>query len=173
MPSALLLALLGFFTGYGHPFTGVGLAAGARPSDPELIYSYEARGILGILLQTGLGKVGLLISPYSVRSERAACEELEYRLLRRWFPDMSQMEPASTSLPSERTVVDCSATLSLSGSSIRTQSSEDGARTEVTVAADGGPRNLRTVCSDSTWARCIVVAAGGTEDEDRTRCAAS
>jgi membrane protease YdiL (CAAX protease family) len=50
----LLLALLGFFTGYGHPFTGTGLVAGPAPREPELVYSYQARGILGILLQSGL-----------------------------------------------------------------------------------------------------------------------
>lgn len=33
-------------------------------------------------------KASLLISLYSVRSERAFCEELEYNLLFRWFFDM-------------------------------------------------------------------------------------
>jgi hypothetical protein len=51
---SLLLALLGFFTSYGHPFTGAGLVAGFVPSQTELVYSYEARAILGILLQTCL-----------------------------------------------------------------------------------------------------------------------
>ena len=37
-------------------------------------------------------KASLLISLYSVRSERAFCEELEYNLLFRWFLDMSLME---------------------------------------------------------------------------------
>ena len=37
-------------------------------------------------------KASLLISLYSVRSERAFCEELEYNLLFRWFPDMDLME---------------------------------------------------------------------------------
>ena len=37
-------------------------------------------------------KASLLISLYSVRSERAFCEELEYNLLFRWFLDMKLME---------------------------------------------------------------------------------
>src|SRR6478735_7504674 len=39
-------------------------------------------------------KASLLISLFSVRSERAFCEELEYQLLWRWFLDMSLMEPS-------------------------------------------------------------------------------
>ena len=38
-------------------------------------------------------KASLLIALYSVRSERAFCEELDYHLLFRWFLDMSLMEP--------------------------------------------------------------------------------
>jgi IS5 family transposase len=37
-------------------------------------------------------KASLLISLYSVRSERAFCEQLDYDLLWRWFLDMSLME---------------------------------------------------------------------------------
>ncbi len=37
-------------------------------------------------------KASLLIDFYSVRSERAFCEELDYNLLFRWFLDMSLME---------------------------------------------------------------------------------
>ncbi len=37
-------------------------------------------------------KASLLISLYSVRSERAFCEALEYNLLFRWFLDMNLME---------------------------------------------------------------------------------
>lgn len=37
-------------------------------------------------------KASLLISLYSVRSERAFCEELDYNLLFRWFLDMELME---------------------------------------------------------------------------------
>ena len=39
-------------------------------------------------------KASLLISLYSVRSERAFCEGLEYNLLFRWFLDMNLMEPS-------------------------------------------------------------------------------
>src|SRR5919202_1745073 len=39
-------------------------------------------------------KASLLIALYSVRSERAFCEELEYHLLYRWFLDMSVVEPS-------------------------------------------------------------------------------
>jgi transposase len=39
-------------------------------------------------------KASLLISLYSVRSERAFCEQLNYDLLWRWFLDMSLMEPS-------------------------------------------------------------------------------
>jgi transposase len=39
-------------------------------------------------------KASLLISLYSVRSERAFCEELDYHLLFRWFLDMSLVEPS-------------------------------------------------------------------------------
>ena len=36
----------------------------------------------------------LLISLYSIRSERAFCEELDYNLLYRWFLDMDLLEPS-------------------------------------------------------------------------------
>jgi transposase len=39
-------------------------------------------------------KASLLIALYSVRSERAFCEELDYHLLFRWFLDMGLMEPS-------------------------------------------------------------------------------
>ena len=48
-------------------------AAGGRPSIPP----------------ERLLKASLLISLYSVRSERAFCEELDFHLLYRWFLDMS------------------------------------------------------------------------------------
>src|ERR687894_776655 len=38
-------------------------------------------------------KASLLISLYSVRSERALCEELEYHLLYRWFLDIGLVDP--------------------------------------------------------------------------------
>jgi transposase len=39
-------------------------------------------------------KAGLLIALYSIRSERAFSEELEYHLLYRWFLDMDLLEPS-------------------------------------------------------------------------------
>jgi transposase len=38
-------------------------------------------------------KASLLMSLYSIRSERAFCEQLEYHLLYRWFLDMNVVEP--------------------------------------------------------------------------------
>lgn len=38
-------------------------------------------------------KAGLLISLYTIRSERAFCEDLNYNLLYRWFLGMDMMEP--------------------------------------------------------------------------------
>jgi transposase len=53
-------------------------AAGGRPSIPP----------------ERLLKASLLISLYSIRSERAFCEELGYQLLYRWFLDMGLLEPS-------------------------------------------------------------------------------
>ena len=53
-------------------------AAGGRPSIPP----------------ERLLKASLLIALYSVRSERAFCEELDYHLLFRWFLDMDLLEPS-------------------------------------------------------------------------------
>ena len=39
-------------------------------------------------------KSSLLIALYSVRSERAFCEQLDYNLLFRWFLDMNLIEPS-------------------------------------------------------------------------------
>jgi transposase len=54
---------------------------------------YEADGRPSIPPERLL-KASLLISLYSVRSERAFCEELEYHLLFRWFLDMDLVEPS-------------------------------------------------------------------------------
>src|SRR6195256_5484223 len=51
-------------------------AAGGRPSIPP----------------ERLLKASLLVALYSIRSERAFCEELDYQLLFRWFLDMGLME---------------------------------------------------------------------------------
>ena len=39
-------------------------------------------------------KASLLIALYSVRSERAFCEDLDYNLLFRWFLDMNLTQPS-------------------------------------------------------------------------------
>jgi transposase len=53
-------------------------AAGGRPSVPP----------------ERLLKASLLIALYSVRSERAFCEQLDYNLLFRWFLPMDLFEPS-------------------------------------------------------------------------------
>ena len=53
----------------------------------------------------------LLISLYSIRSERAFCQELDYNLLYRWFLDMDLMEPSfDATVYSQRTGGGCFAT---------------------------------------------------------------
>ena len=52
----------------------------------------------------------LLISLYSIRSERAFCQELDYNLLYRWFLDMDIMEPSFERPCSPRTEGDFSDT---------------------------------------------------------------
>src|SRR5688572_10081012 len=52
-------------------------AAGGRPSIPP----------------ERLLKASLLIALYSIRSERASCEELEYHLLYHWFLGMNMVDP--------------------------------------------------------------------------------
>src|ERR671939_398047 len=44
-------------------------------------------------------KARLPMSLYSVRSERAFCEELDYHLLFRWFLDMNLIEPSFDPTP--------------------------------------------------------------------------
>ena len=58
---------------------------------PEFDRMYSRVGRASVPPERQL-KASLLISLYSVRSERAFCEELEYNLLFRWFLDMNLME---------------------------------------------------------------------------------
>ena len=58
---------------------------------PEFDSIYAAVGRLSIPPERLL-KASRLIALYTVRSERAFCEELEYNLLFRWFLDMGLME---------------------------------------------------------------------------------
>src|SRR5437762_5168694 len=60
---------------------------------PELDEMYAADGRPSIPPERLL-KASLLIALYSVRSERAFCEELDYHLLFRWFLDMNLIEPS-------------------------------------------------------------------------------
>ena len=60
---------------------------------PEIDRMYSAVGRPSIPPERQL-KASLLIALYSVRSERAFCEELNYNLLFRWFLDMDIMEPS-------------------------------------------------------------------------------
>ena len=52
-------------------------------------------------------KASLLIALYSVRSERAFCEELDYNLLFRWFLGMQLMERSFDPRCSRRTGCGC------------------------------------------------------------------
>ena len=52
------------------------------------------RSVVPRCLPERLLKALLLISLYSIRSERAFCQELDYNLLYRWFLDMDLMEPS-------------------------------------------------------------------------------
>src|SRR3954471_20371706 len=58
----------------------------------ELNDAYAADGRPSIPHERLL-KASLLMALYSVRSERLFCEQLDYRLLFRWFPDMDLYEP--------------------------------------------------------------------------------
>src|ERR1700716_894080 len=59
----------------------------------DQMYAADGQGRASIPPERLL-KASLLIALYSVRSERAFCEELEYQLLYRWFLDMNLMEPS-------------------------------------------------------------------------------
>ena len=52
-------------------------------------------------------KASLLIALFSVRSERAFCEELDYNMLYRWFLDMNLLESSLTRRCSPRTGSGC------------------------------------------------------------------
>ena len=78
-----------------HPLRTIKRFADAALAElsPELDELYEDTGRASIPPERLL-KASLLISLYSVRSERAFCEELEYHLLFRWFLDMDVVEPS-------------------------------------------------------------------------------
>ncbi len=77
----------------GHPLRSIKAVADAALTNlsSEFDRMYATVGRPSIPPERLL-KASLLISLYSVRSERAFCEELEYNLLYRWFLDMQLME---------------------------------------------------------------------------------
>jgi transposase len=78
----------------GHPIRTIKRLADAALSELSPLFDeiYAETGRPSIPPERLL-KASLLIALYSVRSERAFCEELEYHLLFRWFLDMSLVEP--------------------------------------------------------------------------------
>src|SRR3954470_7622999 len=78
----------------GHPIRTIKRLADAALSELSPLFDeiYAETGRPSIPPERLL-KASLLIALFSVRSERAFCEELEYHLLFRWFLDMSLMEP--------------------------------------------------------------------------------
>lgn len=80
---------------FGHPLRTIKRFADAALAELSPLFDelYAQDGRVSIPPERLL-KASLLISLYSVRSERAFCEELEYHLLFRWFLDMDLMEPS-------------------------------------------------------------------------------
>jgi transposase len=64
-----------------------------RELSPVFDQMYAAGGRRSIPPERLL-KASLLIALYSIRSETAFCEELDYQLLYRWFLDMGMLEPS-------------------------------------------------------------------------------
>jgi len=60
---ALLLALLGFFTSYAHPFARTAAAASARPVSHSETHSTIDQAVTAILLQTGVLSGGVWWTP--------------------------------------------------------------------------------------------------------------
>src|SRR3954452_4712728 len=79
----------------GHPIRTIKRLADAALSELSPLFDeiYAAGGRPSIPPERLL-KASLLIALYSVRSERAFCEELEYHLLYRWFLGMDLTEPS-------------------------------------------------------------------------------
>jgi transposase len=88
-----------------HPLRAIKRLADDALADlsPTFDAMYRAGGRPSIAPERLL-KASLLIALYSVRSERAFCEELDYQLLFRWFLDMTLLEPSfdSTSFTKNR-----------------------------------------------------------------------
>lgn len=78
-----------------HPLRTIKRLADAALADRSPLFDamYAREGRPSIPPERLL-KANLLIALYSVRSERAFCEELDYHLLFRWFLDMDLLEPS-------------------------------------------------------------------------------
>jgi len=78
-----------------HPLRTIKTLAGQALSElsPDFDRMYADVGRPSIPPERLL-KASLLIALFSVRSERAFCEQLDYNLLFRWFLDMNLMEPS-------------------------------------------------------------------------------
>ena len=79
----------------GHPLRTIRRLADEALADLSSVFDrmYAENGRPSIPPERLL-KASLLIALYSVRSERAFCEELEYNLLFRWFLQMDLLEPS-------------------------------------------------------------------------------
>ena len=88
-----------------HPLRTIKCLADAALAELSSVFDamYAAEGRPSVPPERLL-KASLLIALYSVRSERAFCEDLDYHLLYRWFLDMTLMEPgfAPTSFTKNR-----------------------------------------------------------------------
>jgi transposase len=79
----------------GHPLRTIKVLADRAlvALSPELDQLYAADGRPSVPPERLL-KASLLMALYTVPSERAFCEQLDYNLLFRWFLDMSLLEPS-------------------------------------------------------------------------------
>lgn len=77
-----------------HPLRAIKRLADAALADRSPLFdAMYARDCRPSIPPERLLKANLLIALFSVRSERAFCEELDYHLLFRWFLDMDLLEP--------------------------------------------------------------------------------
>ena len=74
-------------------------------------------------------KAGLLMTLFTVRSERQFCEQLDYNLLYRWFLDMDMTEWLKPIRPSSRTTGSVSLRTTWQESSFARSSSKRARRT--------------------------------------------
>jgi transposase len=103
-----------------HPLRTIKNIADAvlRELSPLFDAMYAEDGRPSILPER-LRKASLLMSLYSIRSERAYCEQLDYHLLYRWFLGMTMVEPNLDRSTFRRIVSACCSTRSDDGSLMR------------------------------------------------------